>query len=232
MDLGTLHARAGGIDLPRPLRAARPFLALSLLLAGVTAAGLIPAVEGLMLGALCAGAGAIRAGMDQHDLSKLRRLADEQLLHGAEAGSSPLLGWRASEVISARNRSILSRSLRGVVRDLGRTLPGASPLNRVGARPHAGLIERLSFRVGDLERPCSPRGILRVQQLLTDGWGPLYERSRAAELPGALERCLVELDDTPVSTRGLRLTAIGRPDGVRRPVADARARSPRNGAGR
>ena len=66
--------------MPSPLKAARPFLVLSLipLIAGV--AGLIPERDGFVLGALFAGAGALRAAIEHRRLSRLRRLADRQLL--------------------------------------------------------------------------------------------------------------------------------------------------------
>ena len=91
---------------------------------------------------------------------------------------------------------MLAKALRGVVSELdARRLPGASPLNRSGARPHAGLIQALADRVGDLERPVSARGLLLVEDLLTDGWGPLYARNRVGEIGASLRRCLTTLDD-------------------------------------
>jgi hypothetical protein len=64
----------------------------------------------------------------------------------------------------------------------------------MAARPQAQLIQALADRLDDLSRPVSPRGVLLVEALLTDGTGPLYARSRADELRAALERCLTELD--------------------------------------
>jgi hypothetical protein len=46
--------------------------------------------------------------------------------------------WRGVELTSARKRLQLARSLEGAVRELHGPvrLPGASPLNRIGPRPH------------------------------------------------------------------------------------------------
>ena len=183
-------------SVPSPLKSARPFLVLSLvpLVAGV--AGLIPQLDGFVLGALFAGAGALRAVIDYGRLSSLRRLADRQLLGSAAPRSPELVVWRTGELSSERNRRELAKALRGVVSELdARRLPGASPLNRSGARPHAGLIQTLADRVGDLERPASAPGLLLVENLLTDGWGPLYARNRVGEIGASLRRCLTTLDD-------------------------------------
>lgn len=182
--------------MPSPLRAARPFLVLSLvpLVAGVT--GLIPRLDGFVLGALFAGAGALRAVIEYRRLSSLRHLADRQLLGSAAPRPPELVVWRTGELTSERSRRVLAKALRGVVSELdSRRLPGSSPLNRSGARPHAGLIQALADRVGDLERPVSARGILLVEDLVTDGWGPLYARNRVGEIGASLRRCLTTLDD-------------------------------------
>jgi hypothetical protein len=126
---------------------------------------------------------------------RLRRVADEQLLEGTPPEAFPLLTWRAAQLTSDRNRRVLARSLSATAADLdARLLPGASPLNRAAARPHAGLIRMLSDRLADLDRPVSAKGVLLVHALLTDGTGPLYARSRGRDLRAALERCLIELD--------------------------------------
>ncbi|HUK94138.1 MAG TPA: hypothetical protein VLU96_03690 [Gaiellaceae bacterium] len=179
---------------PRPLKASRPLLALSLvpLIAGV--AGLIPELDGLVLGALIAGTAALRAGLDWWHLSSLRRRADLELLGAAVPRHADLVAWRSNELTSEDNRRLLAKALRGLVSDLepGR-LPGASPLNRPGVRPHTDLILALGTRIGELERPVSAQSILLVQNLLTDGFGPLYARDRVDELGPELRRSLQAL---------------------------------------
>ena len=208
--------------VPSPLKAARLFLILGLipLIAGV--AGLIPERDGFILGALFAGTGALRAAIEHRHLSALRRLADRQLLGTALPRSPDLVAWRARELTSERNRRDLYRTLRGVISELdARRLPGSSPLNRTGARPEAGLILALADRVGDATRPVSAKGVLLVEELLTDGWGPLYARDHVEELRPSLTRCLRTLDEgdgrtgdrtvTPVVTHvDLRVARNGR----------------------
>ena len=65
-------------------------------------------------------------------------------------------------------------------------LPSAVPLNRAGARPHVDLIRALAARLL-APAPVSARGVLLVQELLTDGYhSPLYDRERAGDLRPAL----------------------------------------------
>ncbi|MGH3027727.1 MAG: hypothetical protein ACRDMW_04145 [Gaiellaceae bacterium] len=189
---------AGSISaprIPRPPVASRPFFALGTVVLLATLAGPIPDRHGLVLGALCAVAGAARWSWDAAVLRGLRRTANDALVQGARPERSPLLSWRAAELTSAFNRRSLARSLRGVVRDsTARISISASPVNRQAARGEVEAIERLATRLRDLDHPAEPRGILLVEDLLTDGFGPLYARERASDLGPALDRCLAALD--------------------------------------
>jgi hypothetical protein len=115
-----------------------------------------------------------------------RRLADELLLAGAAAYPDSLLGGRAHELTSERERRMLARSLERTVRELeGRVLPSAVPLNRAGA-----LARRLRA-----DEPVTARGVLLVQEFLGDGHGsPLYNRERVPDVRPALEECLAALE--------------------------------------
>jgi len=124
-----------------------------------------------------------------------RRQADELLLAGTEADGSAFLHDRAAQLTSPGSREVLARSLDATVRELdGRVLPSAVPLNRAAARPQADLIRALSARLRASD-PVTPRGVLLVQELLTDGnASPLYNHDRAADLRPALERALTSLE--------------------------------------
>jgi hypothetical protein len=189
---------AGPIPAPRipsPLVASRPFFALGTVVLLATLFGPIPDRHGLVLGALCAAAGAARWSWETAVLRGLKRTANDALVQGARPERSPLLSWRAAELTSASYRRSLARSLRGVVRDAtARISISASPVNRQAARGEVEAIERLATRLGDLDHPAEPRGILFVEDLLTDGFGPLYARERASDLRSALDRCLAALD--------------------------------------
>ena len=128
---------------------------------------------------------------------RLRREADRLLRAGARPRpASPLLATRAAELTSERERKVLVRSLHGVLRDLsGRTLPGASPLNRAGVRPYATQLAALALRLDDRSQPVSARGILLVHDLLTSADSPLYGFGPADELPDLVEDILAALEE-------------------------------------
>jgi hypothetical protein len=104
--------------------------------------------------------------------------------------------WRAAQLTSEKSRHSLAASLRGIVDELDGPLrrPGASPLNRDGVRPRARLIEALADRLEATEKPVSPAGMLHVRDLLTDGTSALYDRTKADDLPEAVDTIIAILD--------------------------------------
>jgi hypothetical protein len=96
-------------------------------------------------------------------------------------------------------RRQLASSLDGVVRELRGPvrLPGASPLNRVGLRPYEHELEVLAARVGDVDRPVTARGLRLVNELVSHGGSPLYDRSRADAVPATVHAILVALEPQP-----------------------------------
>ena len=139
--------------------------------------------------------GGLRALRHPRERRAQRRLADELLLAGAAAYPDSLLGGRAHELTSERERRMLARSLERTVRELeGRVLPSAVPLNRAGARPHVELVRALARRLR-ADEPVTARGVLLVQEFLGDGHGsPLYNRERVPDVRPALEECLAALE--------------------------------------
>ncbi len=63
-----------------------------------------------------------------------------------------------------------------------RYLPGAQTFDRLAVRAETERFVALADRLADLERPVAPRGVLLLEQLLDDAWGPLHDRDRADEL--------------------------------------------------
>jgi hypothetical protein len=168
-------------ERPRPLRAALPWTVAAAAALGLTLDRRVLALAAAPLALVAA----TRALREARELSRLRRAADRALLLGSR---SELAAWRAAELVSVRSRLRLAHSLRRLVRDLeSRSLPGASPVNRPAARPFAPELGALATRLEEPERPVSARGILLLEELLTDCRSPLYARDRAAGLPQALQ---------------------------------------------
>lgn len=185
--------------VPRPLRSGLPFILVGtvILLAGVET--LTPAFPSELLAISLALFGVLRASVAHHALVNLRRSADRLLrVRSTAPFTSALMAWRVSELTSKRERAALARSVGKIERDLSPArLPGASPLNRVAARPHAELLRQLAERLAAFERPVAPIGVLRVDDLLTRPDSPLYERERAHELRRSLRTCLFDLEPGP-----------------------------------
>lgn len=126
--------------------------------------------------------------------------ADHWIERGYDDPVDSPVAWRVRELISARERVRLARSVRGVLKDLSATrLPGASPLNRVALRPYTLLLAAIADRLADLEHSVRASGVVGVRRLLTDPDGPLYARPGDAsgdevEVGQALRAVLRKLD--------------------------------------
>ena len=198
-----LHIRARkqqGPELPgRPILSALPQLTLAVL---VLALGFGASIDWRWVVAVaCAfvAAGSWQAVRTGVELGRQRRVADEWLLWGAAARpSSALLSWRAAELGSPRLRSALAQSLRRIGREVrGRAYPGAVPLNGRAIRPHLGLVDALSERLGDHDRPVSARGMVLVDRLLTEPGSPLYSRAGDELVAQSLSEAMAALDPVP-----------------------------------
>ena len=191
--------------MPQPARVGLPWLPPALVSLGGATFGLYP--RELVAAAVgCLLVGAVRACLELRDLWALRRAADAVLRTGARVHPySALLVWRAGELTSKRNRRVLARSFGRIVRELERpSLMSAVPLNRGQAHEHADLLVTLAERLGDIDSSISPRGVVLVEDLLTDGVNsPLFGSGYSAldgvanarpELGPVLEECLAALE--------------------------------------
>jgi len=179
-------------SLPRSvvhLAAATPILALAI-------AGEVPRQLGLVLGGSLAIAGLWHLA---HELAAaLRRRSEaDRLLVALETGNVPdNLRWRACELTKPRERKVLARTLRNLVRSL--ELPPAMypvPVNRRALRRNRLAIEALAVRLAQVERPVRPRGILLLRSLLSGSpHSPLYDKDAAGELPAALAYVRAEIE--------------------------------------
>ncbi len=110
--------------------------------------------------------------------ARLRREADAWIARGYE-GPAAWYGWRIAELTAARERHVLARSLRRVSSELSDPrVDRLSALNRKELRPHQRLLDQLSRRLDDFDRPVSAAGILAVNDLLTSPASALYQCGR------------------------------------------------------
>ncbi len=199
-----------GLDIPRPLRSGLTLAAFGVapLLAG--AAGLIRPVSGLVFAAIFAAVGALQALLARHELSGLRSEADGELRRGRRPYfHHALVSWRSAELVSEHHRRSLARALARTERDLSpSTLPNASPLNRIAARPHVDLIHEIAERLAAFDRPIEPRGVVLVEDLLRSPDSPLYARERAGDLYASLLACIDALNARQGAVPAARQTQI------------------------
>jgi len=224
MDFPHFDARVGrraGPDLPRPIQSGSAVAAVGLvpLVLGLT--GVIRPVSGLVFAAIFLAVGALQWSLAHFELNGIRRRADLELQREPRPSLlSSVAQWRAHELTSDRHRLGLARALARTERDLSPAfLPGASPLNRVAARPQVELFGRLAERLATLDRPVTPRAVLQVEELLTSSDSPLYAPERASELRPALLASIRALDSCPewlaveqVPTSGQKTIRAGRND--------------------
>ena len=183
----------GTLDLPKPVRAAFPLLALALVALVLEASPQLR-IAGLAAAACFALAAAIRAERAEAELRAIRRTADRLILADPHAADgSDLVRWRELELVAPATRAGLAREIRQTLRraDPAR-LPSASPLRRGVARRHRELLQKLERRMLD-DRPVSARGVLRLRRLLREPRSPLYD-DHADNLSRALARVLSELE--------------------------------------
>ncbi len=197
MDSSVVDVRSErpGLEVPQPLRAGIALAALASVPFALGLGDVIRPLSGLVFAALFVGAGALRSALAHQELASLRRTADDELRRRPRPRTpAALLLWRSDELTSDRHRLSLARTLAHLERDLSSArLPGASPLNRVAARPQVDLIHRIEARLEALDLPVEARAVLELEDLLTLPESPLYSRERAGELRTSLLHTLEAL---------------------------------------
>jgi hypothetical protein len=135
----------------------------------------------------------IRRFRARRELAAARRTADAEL--ASSRLPSPRFAWRTNELCAPEHRRVLSESLVDVVHSAeSRYLPSASPLNRPAARAESPLLLRLAASLAEESRAVTPRGVLLVERLLSNGASPLYDRTKADGLHDALTEALEVLE--------------------------------------
>jgi len=128
---------------------------------------------------------------------------DEELARGARPETNVGLAARAVQLTSTRCRRDLARSLQRI---LATVLPvssrggpmAADPSARVVRQPHVPIrqdrVSRSASELAELAArlvqpgPVPARGVAMVNQLLTDGGGPLYRKACRDDLAAIAER--------------------------------------------
>jgi hypothetical protein len=127
----------------------------------------------------------VASARERRALRTARRAADADLL--LRETPSLRLAWRAAELVVPKRRRQLARTLRELVREADpRVARTARVFDAAAVRELAPVLLQAANRLEDLERPVAPRGILLLESLLTDPWGPLYDRGRAEQLGSAV----------------------------------------------
>ena len=177
------------LDLPRPARAALPYVALAIAALALDVDPRLPWLAGVAAAILFATAGAVRTVRARHELAAVRRTADRLIVHNpVSRDASDLVRWRCRELTTYAKRERLRRDIERLLRSLDPArLPSASPLKRPAARGSKDLFEALAKRLGD-ERPVAARGILLAQSLLHDATSPLFSDDADTLLAPALRR--------------------------------------------
>jgi hypothetical protein len=191
VDVPYFDARARGreqLDLPRPIRSGLAIATVGILPLALGLANVIRPLSGLVFAAIFAAVGALRWLLAHLELVGIRRRADLELRREPRPYLlSSFAQWRASELTSDRHRLGVARAVARTERALSpAVLPGASPLNRVAARPQIELFHQLAERLAALDRPVTAQAVLGVEELLTSPDSPLYAREQASEMRSSL----------------------------------------------
>jgi hypothetical protein len=183
------------LDLPRPGRAAAPFVVLCVVALAFEADPRLPWIAGALASASFGSAAGVRALAAHGELNAVRRNVDRLIvLEPHSSSASALAHWRAAEVTTPAFRRRLAREVERVLSLLDpRSLPGTSPLRRPAARRHADLLEALRDRLAD-DRPVAARGVLLARHLLRDPESPLWSDESEHQLRAVLERTLGALE--------------------------------------
>lgn len=99
------------------------------------------------------------------------------------------------ELVAGEHRLELGRALIGALHVVDeRRLPSVSPLDRVAIRCCRPELLALGSRLCDLEQPVTARGVLLVEELLSDTAGPFFGHDDPSRLRETIKRSLAALE--------------------------------------
>jgi len=120
---------------------------------------------------------------------------DAALAAGASPDSSAPLSLHAHALISAKNRRKLSQEILQILHKAEQPRSVFDPTVPICRRKVLNvreLFEELADRLQD-RNPVATHGVAKVQRLLRDGAGPLYEHPGADDLRSPLEAAIAAL---------------------------------------
>ena len=132
---------------------------------------------------------------------------DEQLAHGADPETDPLLSRRAAQLSSPSTRNDLADTLERALRESWKSwsISARLPLRRGEVRACDEDLLALSRRLRDV-RPIDVAGVAMVARLVFDGTSPLY-RDGAISLRYALRAARLALDPIELEAQELWIAA-------------------------
>jgi len=138
----------------------------------------------------------MEATIGQRLAARIRaRSLDRELAAGARPHASVVLSLRAQSLTRAETRERLAEEIRSAIRQADEPgwLNARIPVCRDAVARSAEDLRRLASRLQG-PRPVSAEGVARARELLTDGRGPLYDRSEARRLAAAVRDAVAALD--------------------------------------
>ena len=129
-----------------------------------------------------------------------RRAADEWLQSATGMFVPEQYNWRAKQLCSKRNRSILAGTLRSIEESAFDPGNRWRIANVAAVRTNRQRLRNLARRLEDTDQPVTPAGMLRATHLITDGSSPLYHPTKTQQLERFVEST-IELLDPRTTTR-------------------------------
>jgi hypothetical protein len=124
-----------------------------------------------------------------------RRDLDRKIALGADPASSPELSRRARQLVSPGFRARMAAGLRRTIAAAEQPWPRRStqvPVQRSAILGERGQLLDLAHLLTE-EDTVSPRGVARIEELLTDGRSPLYYPAPRGALAAALRHARATL---------------------------------------
>jgi len=129
-----------------------------------------------------------------------RRAADEWLQSATGTFVPEQYTWRANQLCSKRNRSILAGTLRSIEESAFDPSNRWRIANLAAVRTNRQPLRNLARRLEDANRAVTPAGMLRATYLITDGSSPLYNPAKTQQL-GRFVESTIELLEPRTASR-------------------------------